>query len=373
MKPLYKSVVNVLKKKSTAQKGFTLLEILVVLTIMGFLIAMVAPRLAGISGGAVDTVCDTNQNRMITMMSGFFEKTNRFPNKLTNLVEETAANTYQIPAVSDDDPENGPETLASEFMSRNHFRIHYLNDDEAAELRNMGIVTLLNLNAYDAYLEDGSDYKADYDETVNNDVVPAASVTKAPKMEEVTVPTDTATTPIAVAMVGIGYDGAAWDLHTNERNWGEPDWFGRIVVGFSPENSIVTSGIVANAAHCPGGIQNADNVTYNDYNLVLPRLEATAVRFDTDGDGDVDATDAAALGFGATVEPTGMNAVAYDDAPAIGYDWTAADATLKHRTFDIASAQEKWQYATQCPEGHMFPADDEEFWGIDIDGSGTIN
>ncbi len=45
------------------QKGFTLLEILVVLTIMGFLIAMVAPRLAGISGDAVDTVCDTNQNQ----------------------------------------------------------------------------------------------------------------------------------------------------------------------------------------------------------------------------------------------------------------------------------------------------------------------
>lgn len=69
-------------KKVNSQKGFTLLEILVVLTIMGFLIAMVAPRLAGISGSAVDTVCDTNQNRMVTYMSSFFEKTNRYPNKL---------------------------------------------------------------------------------------------------------------------------------------------------------------------------------------------------------------------------------------------------------------------------------------------------
>ena len=58
-------------KKVNSQKGFTLLEILVVLTIMGFLIAMVAPRLAGIGNSAVDTVCDTNQNRMVTYMSSY--------------------------------------------------------------------------------------------------------------------------------------------------------------------------------------------------------------------------------------------------------------------------------------------------------------
>jgi len=373
---LAKKIFAPLRKKAAAESGFSLLEILVVLTIMGFLIAMVAPRLAGISGGAVDTVCDTNQNRMTTMMSGFFEKTNRFPTKLTNLVEETAANTYQVPAVSDDNTGNGPETLASEFMSRNHFRIHYLNDDEVAELRNMGIVNVLNLNAYDAYVEDGSAIKPGYDRTAAtgpNDVDLEATVTKAPKMDAVDVPTDTTTVPFAVAMVGIGHDGTAWDLEAGERNWGEPDWFGRLILGFGPENSIVTSGIVANAAHCPGGIQNADNVTYNDYNLVLPRLEATAARFDTDGDGDVDATDAAALGFGATAELTALRAVAYDDEPAAGYVIATNLDNLKYRTFDISAAQEKWQYATQCPEGHMFPADDEEFWGIDIDANGNVN
>ncbi|MCK5228851.1 MAG: prepilin-type N-terminal cleavage/methylation domain-containing protein, partial [Desulfobulbaceae bacterium] len=55
-----------LQKKMRNNKGFTLLEILVVLTIMGFLIAMVGPKLAGMSDGAVDTVCDSNQNRMVT-------------------------------------------------------------------------------------------------------------------------------------------------------------------------------------------------------------------------------------------------------------------------------------------------------------------
>ncbi len=355
-----------LKKKLNNNKGFTLLEILVVLVIMGFLIAMVGPRLAGVSGSAVDTVCDSNQSRMTSMMSAFFEQTNRFPSKMTNLVEQLDGDvgvdaTFQIPAVSDDDPENGPETLASEFMQRNHFRIHYLNADEAAELRNMGIVKLLNLNAYDGLNDDGDDIKEDYDAAagVINDVAYQVPTTLAPTMDEVTVPTNGA--GFAVAMVGMGYDGTAWDLHDDERGWGEPDWFGRIVLGFGPENSLITSGIVANAAHCPGGIQNADNVTYNDYNLVLPRLEATATRIDTDEP------------FGAGFDLENLAAVAYDDEPAAGYVITDNADNLKSRTFDIGSAQERWQYASQCPEGHMFPADDEEFWGIDIDGNGNIN
>jgi prepilin-type N-terminal cleavage/methylation domain-containing protein len=354
-----------LKKKLNNNKGFTLLEILVVLVIMGFLIAMVGPRLAGVSGSAVDTVCDSNQSRMTSMMSAFFEQTNRFPSKMTNLVEETADGVFQIPSVSDDDPENGPETLASEFMSRNHFRIHYLNDDEAAELRHMGIVGLLNMNAYDAYNDAGDAFKNDYTDLINNDVALAATVTKAPTMEQVTVPTDTTATPFAVAMVGMGAadnaDAPTFDVHTDEEDWGEPDWFGRIVLGFGPENSLITSGIVANAAHCPGGIQNADNVTYNDYNLVLPRLEATAARM----------ADGTLTGFTANLAE--VTAVAYDEYPGDGYAIAGNADNLKSRTFDIGSAQERWQYASQCPEGHMFPADDEEFWGIDIDGDGNIN
>lgn len=352
------------KKTINGQQGFTLLEILVVLTIMGFLIAMVAPRLAGISSSAVDTVCDSNQNRMVTMMSGFFEKTNRFPTKLTNLVERTDNSTfYQIPSVSDDDPDNGPETLAREFMSRNHFRIHYLNEYEVAELKNMGIVQVLHLNSYDAY-DDAGAIKDGYDETegVNNDVAMATSVTKTPKMQPFTLDTDVGSNPFAVAMVGMGAPGDNDTLvvHAGERGWGEPDWFGRIVLGFGPENSLVTSGIVANAAHCPGGIQNADNVVYNDYNLVLPRLAATVARLEA----------ATPTGVG---DLTKLAAVAYDDEPGAAYSISDNDANLKSRTFNILVAQEKWQYATQCPEGHMFPADDEEFWGIDIDGDGTLD
>ncbi|WP_282755830.1 type II secretion system protein [Desulfuromonas thiophila] len=361
-------------RRVQAQQGFTLLEILVVLTIMGFLIAMVAPRLAGISGGAVDTVCDSNQNRMVSYLGAYFEKTNRFPDKLTNLVEEVndaaGAQLYQIPAISDNDPENGPETLAAEFNERNHFRIHYLNAAEVAELKSMGIVNLFNLNAYDAFNEARDAFKTDYDGTVANtpnevDLVIPTTVGAA--MEKVTLNTDLTVARLGVAMVGMGIDASgAWAVPTEERGWGEPDFFGRIVLGMGPESSLITSGIISNAAHCPGGIQNADNVTYNDYNVVLPRLAGTVARM-TD-------TLLATAGW-TTADLDNIEAVAYDDEPSAtagNYVIATNDDNLRSRVFDITAAQETYQYATQCPEGHMYPEDDGEFWGIDLVNNGNI-
>eukprot|EP00831_Metopus_contortus_P036867 TRINITY_DN2909_c0_g1_i1.p1 TRINITY_DN2909_c0_g1~~TRINITY_DN2909_c0_g1_i1.p1 ORF type:complete len:383 (-),score=71.98 TRINITY_DN2909_c0_g1_i1:111-1259(-) len=347
------------KKKTTGnQGGFTLLEILVVLTIMGFLIAMVAPRLAGISGGAVDTVCDSNQNRMVTYMSSFFEQTSRMPNKLTNIVitdgATLAAATYQIPAVSDQDPDNGAEVLAAEFNDRNHFFIHHLDADEAKELKSLGIVKLFNLNDYTGI--------ANAIANTTNDVLLTAVTNERPSME----PVEPAAT-VGVAMIGCGVADAtgtgAWTGTAVERDLGEPEWLGRIILGMGPECSLVTSGVISNAAHCPGGIQNTDNCTYNDYNLVLPRLAATAAKM-------TDATNPVTAAFAAAAA---LHCVQYDDeAPAADYDAVANDDNFKVRTFDITKAQESWQFATQCPEGHAYPEDDGEFWAADLAGDGAI-
>ena len=360
-------------KKVNSQKGFTLLEILVVLTIMGFLIAMVAPRLAGISGSAVDTVCDTNQNRMVTYLSSFFEKTNRFPSGLTNLVISDGAaldatTVYQIPAVSNQDPDDGAEVLANELYSRNHFHIHYLDVAEADELKNMGIVELFNLNDYSGmYWPDGTAKTVLELADLDNDFPMALVTAERPSMEPVT-PQDPAVVRVGVAMVGCGMDVAGAWVATNatERGWGEPANFGRIVLGMGPECGLITSGVISNAAHCPGGIQNADNVTYNDYILLLPRLEATADSMITATTPiTTDIPGAAALGC-----------VAYDDEPydtgVSTYDYVANGENLRVRDFDITKAQEGWQFATMCPEGHMYPADDEEFWGVDLADGGTI-
>ena len=325
---------------------------------MGFLIAMVAPRLAGISGGAVDIVCDTNQNRMITYMSSFFEQTSRMPNKLTNLVmQDTAAAAgadYQIPVVSDQDPENGAEVFANELYARSHYRIHVLNADEASALKNMGVVRIYNLNDF-AQLDDAVANPTNYDNEVNH----AAVATQGASMDPVIVAAD-----VGVAMIGCGAADNAAVLIANtatERGWGEPDHFGRIVLGMGPECGLISSGVIANAAHCPGGIQNTDNCTYNDYNLILPRLEATALRMAAGVTGIADA-DTAADGIQ-------VPAVAYDETPGTDYDYIANADNYRVRTFTIDEAQENWQFATQCPEGHMYPEDDGEFWGIDFNAT----
>ena len=348
-------------KKVNSQKGFTLLEILVVMTIMGFLIAMVAPRLAGISGDAVDTVCDSNQNRMVTYMSSFFETTQSYPNKLTNLVMQDSAAAagvdYQIPVVSDQNPENGAEVFANELYSRNHFYIHYLDLDEAAELKDMGIVTVFNLNDY-SQIDDAIANPGNY----LNDVGHIAVGAKVASMDTMTPALN-----VGVAMVGCGIDNAgAWASATEERGWGEPGNFARIVFGMGPECGLITSGVISNAAHCPGGIQNADNVIYNDYILLLPRLATTTARMPAVAPFTIDNID----------DATGIDCAAYDEGANLGIPGAYALAgnaeLLKIREFDITEAQEGWQFATMCPEGHMYPADDEEFWAVDIDDDGSI-
>ncbi|WP_321531413.1 type II secretion system protein [uncultured Desulfuromonas sp.] len=345
------------QRRKIGESGFTLLEILVVLTIMGFLIAMVAPRLAGISSSAVDTVCDSNQNRTIQMAAAYFERTGNFPSKLTNLVSvdgtDWDAATYAIPTISDGDPDNGQETLAEEFGNRVAPTIHYLNASEAQELADMGIKKVFNLNAYDNM-------------TVTAEGNP---------MEEV-IPTsvDYTTGTFAVMMSGMGVDSNGSWVTDTLTGFGEADFLGRIVLGFGPENGLVTSGLVSNAAHCPGGIQNADNITYNDYNLIVPRLQSTVDRLD---ETTPEITDMAS-------EITGIQYVAYgyteddeadlQDATSGGI--TAATFSGNKGTIDVApagiktrvltfGAQEKFQYATMCPEGHMYPADDSDFWAID--------
>jgi prepilin-type N-terminal cleavage/methylation domain-containing protein len=366
MKRFMKKLFNPLRKKTAAHnKGFTLLEILVVLTIMGFLIAMVAPRLAGISGSAVDTVCDTNQNRMVGYMAAYFEKTSRYPTNLTNLIlEDTTANTYQIPRVSDEDPENGPETLASEFYDRNHFHLHLLDANEAAELKNMGVANVFNLNDFSGQNDAGTAFEGGADPDVANVLVAAAD--RGASMRRVPVAAG-----VGVAMIGCGVDASTNFVATNatERGWGEPDWFGRIILGMGPESGLIKSGIIGNAAHCPGGIQNADNVTYNDYNLVLPRLEATALRMQ---DAVVGAA-ILAMDNDAVEDGVQLNAVAYDSEPSADYDYATNADHYRSRTFTIDEAQESWQYATQCPEGHSYPEDDGEFWGIDLNHNAHIN
>ncbi|GEM_PF-2355844 len=344
---------NVLRKSNN--KGFTLLEILVVLTIMGFLLAMLAPRLGGVSNSAVDTVCDSNQSRTIQMVGAYFEKTNRFPDKLTNLVSQTAVGAYAIPTYSDDDPDNGKETLSSEFNSRVAPQIHYLSEKEAIELKAMGVANVFNLNSYE-------------NNTLTTANIGPFAVTDA---GDPMAPTKVAT-GLGVMMSGIGAANATADFVAptlDITGMGEAEFYGRIVMGVGPESGLITSGLVTNAAHCPGGLQNSDNVVYNDYNIVLPRLQATVDRVGatpvlTDVAADMDGIQL--LAFGYTEDTAAATALAATVSAA--GDISAVTGATKARLVTFAK-QENHQYATMCPEGHMFPADDADFWALDLDGT----
>jgi hypothetical protein len=190
-------------------------------------------------------------------------------------------------------------------------------------------------------------------------------------MKKKTISTDTTANPLAVAMIGIGVRtaGGNFEVLPGERGWGEPDHFGRIVFGMGPESALVKDGVISNAAHCPGGIQNADNATYNDYNLILPRLEATAKRIaDTTVGATVINDD-----FDTATEGVQVRAVCYDDEPAAGYDMITNTDNLKFRIATISEAQAAHFYATQCPEGHMYPEDDGEFWGVSLNGDAILD
>lgn len=345
-----------IQAKLANSEGFTLLEILVVLTIMGFLIAMVAPRLAGISSSAVDIVCDSNQNRQIQMIAAYLERVNKFPNKMTNLVVENGT-SYAIPTIVDGNPDNGKEVLAEEFVQRVQPVIHILSEDEAEELADMGIKTVFNLNAYDG-----------------STIIEADQGTP---MAQVNVEAG-----VGVMMSGIGYStsaansafltgtptGATGTATTDLVNYGEAEFLGRIVLGFGPENGIITSGLVTNAAHCPGGLQDDENVVYNDYNLIVPRLAATVDRDNTPADRATSVEDIQYVAYGYTEDFTGANVGSTINTTG---EHSSISAGLKARTFNY-TAQAMHAYATMCPEGHMYPGDDVDFWAVDLDSTHTV-
>lgn len=313
-----KKKIKGLLTKIKGQGGFTLIELIIVIAIMGFLVAMIAPRLAQVGAGASTAVCDTNQQRLNQVLGAYTEQHNQLPNRLTNLVVERGTTGYfpttEAWYVDNNDRADGKEVLSRDMQDMVHLHLHELNAAEAAELRGLGVSRVFNLNANEGAV-DGLNIAAPIEGSGLGD--------SRAFMREVDVAAG-----VNVLMIGAGHDGAVWTNNLGATaEWGNPDLAYRIVLGVGPDSELVTRKLIQSAALCPAGMQRADHFAYNNYNLVVPRLEATVDR---------------------TLPVASINA-------------THENGQTKSVTF---AAEEVWQFTTLCPEGCQLMDDDTPAWTI---------
>jgi prepilin-type N-terminal cleavage/methylation domain-containing protein len=312
--------------------GFTLLEIVIVLTIIGFLLAMIAPRLGNIGTSAVETIDESNIKDMRGYVMLYQQQKNRLPNKPITIVNSSSGGDYQLPLVDDGDADNGPETIGYEFTERCRLRLHVLNKEEADEIKKMGIRKMAVLNDYTG--STNTEYTKDREDS---DLKPQtfASGDEGRPMYMVDVEEG-----LAVLMVGAGADSKDAKIKAavdKDDRLGNPAWIYRIVVGIGEDSSLVSEGLVQNEGLSPRGMQNKDYNTYNNYNMVLPRLEATIDR----------------IGGG---EP---KQIRVSDA-----DYDVDDEKATQELIELDKNQELWEIDVVSPVGYKWPRDEADMWVI---------
>jgi prepilin-type N-terminal cleavage/methylation domain-containing protein len=293
--------------------GFTLMELLIVIAVLGLLLGMLIPRLGGVTDDTVDTVCDTNNKGVRYFTQLYYNKNAQLPNGLTNLVDVTnTAPTLGVAGLPtyQDDTVAGAEALATEFTDRNWPGQYFPNQDEMEELAELGITTV-----YDLVGTGGGEMLRKT--LANGDAVMAMGVQSA---DNATAPTFT---------------------FTGSDEVGNPHFVGRFMMAVNDRSDLVKSGMIQASALCPGAVLGQDSFSFAHYVLVLPRLEATVARF-------ID-------GVAALADTTPQDGVVDDEIV-----FTAAGGTGTF-IFDFESMA-GWNFDMSCPEGHKWPDFDEDAW-----------
>jgi prepilin-type N-terminal cleavage/methylation domain-containing protein len=312
--------------------GFTLLEIVIVLTIIGFLLAMIAPELGNIGSSAVETIDESNIKDLRGYVKVYQQKKNRIPNKLITIVNSKSGGQYQLPLIDDSDADNGPETIGYEFSRRCRLQLHILSEEEADAIKQMGVRKVLILNDHKGstnseYTKDGED----------SDLKPQtfAKGDEGRPLNLVDVEEG-----LGVLMVGAAADSEGGKIKAvvdTDDELGNPDWLYRIVLGIGQDSSLVTEGIVQNEGLSPKGMQNADYNTFNNYCVVLPRLKETIDRISSGEPKEIKVSDSD-----------------YDDD----------DEKAKQKVIELNEVQELWQVAVSSPLGYTWPQESVSMWEI---------
>lgn len=318
-------------KKRSFRSGFTLVEILVVLVIMGFLVAMVAPKLAGVVNDAVDTTSDGGHKSLANIMQDYAVKNGVLPAGLTNMVyilndfnaTATSAQTAAIPAPTNKLSADGIEDLSIEFDQRVLPTLHYANKAETKEMMQklgMRTVSMYATTGAAGAVQLGAGNKNAWGQ-LSFSVMPQTGIDGTLKEKGeweglFTSPTDLGVDYFPVMMVGIGMDGAgtAHVAHTapsltvdastaavtedsaapvtvvsatatyggNDGNTfakiGDARTIGRIVMGLNNGNGLVQAGLLEEAG--VSAKQSQDKMyKWGNYLVLLPRLQASIDRF----------------------------------------------------------------------------------------------
>jgi len=316
--------------RTQRSKGFTLLEIILVLVIIGFFAAMIAPKLAGISDTAGTKIDASTKGDIVKFTRVWQQEHAGLPNEMVNLLIEDENGLLIIPEVDDVDSDNGEETLSQDFITRVRPYLHTLNDAEAQELRKLGVKFVMTLNdaeGSDTSLGDSSTAKPMWRTPVArglrvlmvgggaNDDTDTPAWTQGVSDAFSTYSTQTGVTVVPNAN---GLGGA--EDHTN------PEWMYRIVLGIGPDCSLVTDGTVASAALSPATTSKA---TYKYYCMILPRLKATVNRISS--------------------APTKL---------------TVVGDSGEQKDITINLPQEQWDFGVVGPDGKIWPAATNDMWDI---------
>ena len=335
-----------MRKMFGTSDGFTLLEMLVVIMIMGFLLAMLAPRFKNIFSDSEDTICDSNIRNSRQFVVGFEMSNNRLPNKMIAPIcsDEDDSTLFYGPA-EQDSLVDGNESFTSAILERLTLGKHVLNADEAKELADMGINTVL------AYNNEGDAGKSD----IFTGSIPAVASTGSrlgSRFKEVPVKAG-----IMLPMIGGGAADATVSITTNSvyvpskgkivalsatsdvdncNVIAEPSWMYRVFLGIGPDCELITTGYAQAAGLCPSFERGAEETTaWGYYCVVAPRLAATVDRLGTGAIEEV------------TVEESGDE----------------ASGNPQVKIVPVNEAQERADFDVFCPEGHRWP-ETVEVWKI---------
>ena len=324
--------------KKNKQSGFTLLEIVIVITIMGFLLAMIAPKLGNIGKSSVETIDKSNIKSLNGYVMLYQQDKARLPNKPITVVNSKSGGNYQMPLIDDGDAENGPETIGYEFNERCKPYLHTLSKAEASELKRLGIRRMAVLNDYRG--STNSEFVKDDNDDDDNDS----------ELKPQTFDSDEAGRPFNLVNVeeglGVLMCGARATSETGkikseldrDDEIANPEFIYRIFVGVGKDCSLVTDGMVQDEGISPRGMQNKDFNTFNNYLMVLPRLKSSIDRLKGGGElKEIEVTDAM-----------------FDEE----------DEKAEQKIVDLGKAQEIWEVDVCSPLGFKSEQSNVNMWKI---------